>query len=254
MTVLAADGDATERLVKSQERVRDLGEVFTPASTVQDMLDLLPEDVWQVHPSATFLEPSCGDGNFLIAILDRKLEAISRAYAAGELPAGPGQPAAQFHALEALSSIYGVDISSDNVIGGTPGHEIGARSRLTRQLQQWHEELFGKRLAPRSLVLRSAQWVIENGVQVGNMLPELPDGRPSGRDDLPIKVYSWFPADLSVVVHETTLGAVLAEEQAETSGVMSLFGPPEPTLLWQGKAERLHEAAASTQVKERGSK
>lgn len=52
-----------ERLVKSQERVRDLGEVFTPLATVQGMLDLLPEEIWAPHPSPTFLEPACGDGD-----------------------------------------------------------------------------------------------------------------------------------------------------------------------------------------------
>ena len=56
----------TERLVKSTDRVRDLGEVFTPTATVQAMLDLLPPDMWGVHPSPTFLEPACGDGNFLV--------------------------------------------------------------------------------------------------------------------------------------------------------------------------------------------
>ena len=77
-----------ERLVKSTERVRDLGEVFTPAATVEDMLDMLPVGMWAVHPSPTFLEPSCGDGNFLIAILTRKLDAVAEAYGRGTLPAG----------------------------------------------------------------------------------------------------------------------------------------------------------------------
>ena len=51
----------SERLVKSETRVRDLGEVFTPSAVVQDMLDLLPLEIWAAHPSPTFLEPSCGD-------------------------------------------------------------------------------------------------------------------------------------------------------------------------------------------------
>ena len=109
-----------ERLVKSDERVRDLGEVFTHNATVQEMLDLLPAKMWAVHPSPTFLEPSCGDGNFLVAILDRKLSRIAKDFAKGKLPAGEGADAAQFHALEALASIYAVDISEDNIIGGTP--------------------------------------------------------------------------------------------------------------------------------------
>jgi len=233
--------DRSERLVKSQERVRDLAEVFTPAETVQNMLNLLPDDTWQVHPSATFLEPSCGDGNFLVAILDRKLEAVARGHAAGQLPAGTTATAAQFHALEALSSIYAVDISHDNVVGGTPGHEVGARERLVQQLQRWHAETFGKRLAPRSLVLQSAAWVVEHNILIGNMLTKTADGEPTGRDELPLKVYSWQPKNQWVTVHETTLGAVMSETVSELTGEMVLFGPPEPTLLWSGKADRLHE-------------
>lgn len=93
---------AEERLVKSVERVRDLGEVFTPASTVKAMLDLLPASMWVPHPSPTFLEPSCGDGNFLVAILVRKLDAVATAHRAGGLPAGADTDALVFHALEAV--------------------------------------------------------------------------------------------------------------------------------------------------------
>ena len=120
MTDTPADG--VERLVKSTERVRDLGEVFTPAATVQAMLDLLPSDMWQPHPSPKFLEPACGDGNFLVAILGRKLESITIETDARELAAGDTDEAVIFHALEAVASIYAVDISVDNIIGGTPGH------------------------------------------------------------------------------------------------------------------------------------
>jgi hypothetical protein len=55
------DEESSETLVKSFERVRDLGEVFTPARIVTEMLDLLPIHTWGVHPSQTFLESSCGD-------------------------------------------------------------------------------------------------------------------------------------------------------------------------------------------------
>ena len=63
-----------------------------------------------------------------MAILDRKLKRVALEYAQGMLPAGDTPEAAQFHALEALASIYAVDISIDNVLGGTPGHEIGRAS------------------------------------------------------------------------------------------------------------------------------
>ena len=180
-------GDSTvERLVKSTERVRDLGEVFTPAGTVQAMLDLLPADMWQPHPSPTFLEPACGDGNFLVSILARKLSSITTAIGSCELPAGIADEAVIFHALEAVASIYAVDISVDNIIGGTPGHEIGARTRMLNVFNDWHQQQFGKRLTVRSVIAQTAQWIVDRNIQVGNMLATNADGTPSGRDRLPL--------------------------------------------------------------------
>jgi len=85
----------TEKLTKSKDRVKELGEVFTPAALVSAMLDKMPADSWL--PDKTWLEPSCGTGNFLVQILQRKLSA-------GHSP------------LEALSTIYGIDIMEDNVV------------------------------------------------------------------------------------------------------------------------------------------
>jgi ubiquinone/menaquinone biosynthesis C-methylase UbiE len=81
-------------LIKSKERVKDLGEVFTPPELVNEMLNKLPPDCWE--PEKTFLEPACGTGNFLVEILKRKLDA-------GHTP------------LQALSTIFAIDIMDDNV-------------------------------------------------------------------------------------------------------------------------------------------
>jgi hypothetical protein len=240
MTLVNADG--TERLVKSDERVRDLGEVFTPASTVQEMLDLLPDEMWDVHPSPTFLEPACGDGNFLVAIFDRKLERIAKGIADESLPAGATAEAAQFHALEALASIYAVDISVDNVVGGTPGHEVGARTRLLKMFIEWNATTISKRLTDRSLALRAAGWIVEHNIIVGNMLPVDGSGLPTGRDQLPIIEYEFDPFTHSVGLMKTTLGDVIGAEEAKNSSMLSLFGPAEPEVLWSGKAANLAEA------------
>ena len=88
--------------IKSRQRVKHLAEVFTADREVQAMLDLIPEHQYR-NPLSTWLEPACGNGNFLIAILQRKL-----AYR----PEGMG---ADIHALQALSSLYGIDIAPDNV-------------------------------------------------------------------------------------------------------------------------------------------
>lgn len=92
-----------EWLVKSKERVSKYGEVYTPEWLVKKMCDMLieenknGEDVFR--PSSTFLEPSCGNGNFLVEILDRKLEKCKD----------------HDEYLIALDSIYGIDILPDNV-------------------------------------------------------------------------------------------------------------------------------------------
>lgn len=203
------------------------------------MLDLLPEEIWAVHPSPTFLEPACGDGNFLVAILERKLDRLGRAR--GVLPAGASAEAMSFHALEALASIYAVDFSRDNVVGGTPGHEVGARDRLLGVLGGWLESELGTG-APDSLGMLAARWIVTRNVQVGNMLPSGLGITASGRDALPIHGYDWDPRTLTVSVTRTTLGAVLADSSAEATGIFSLFAPAEPAPVWSGPALSLHQA------------
>ncbi|MFG0333383.1 MAG: hypothetical protein ACF8TS_08490 [Maioricimonas sp. JB049] len=249
MTVLQASEH--ERLVKSDERVRDLGEVFTPSATVAAMLDLLPADVWNPHPASTFLEPACGDGNFLVAILDRKLEAAANALASRTLPAGQELSAYEFHALEALSSVYAVDISVENVVGGIPGHELGARDRLLQVFKDWHYEVTSSRLTVTRRIFKSARWIVARNVLVGNMLDTNADGTESGRDSLPLVEYTWHPETGQVAVAVTTFGRVLAAQKAEASGIMPLFADEGPTEVWVGTPYDLHRApviAPSTRV------
>ncbi|CDI59104.1 hypothetical protein WCV21_09460 [Lactobacillus helveticus] len=63
----------SEKIIKSADRVKNIGEVFTPKKTVDFMLDQ-PEVKAKVNSlTATFLEPSAGEGAFLVEILRRKL-------------------------------------------------------------------------------------------------------------------------------------------------------------------------------------
>lgn len=243
-----------ERIVKSTERVRDLGEVFTPKSVVADMLDLLPTAVWNPHPSATFLEPACGDGNFLVAILARKLRAISVALVDRGLLAGSGEAAAATYALEALASVYAVDISPDNVIGGTPGHEVGARDRLVGVFEGWWTESFGVRLPSRSPVVRSARWIVDRNVLVGNMLDSNADGTPTGRNLLPLVEYVWDADSRKVTVETTTLGNIMRRRAADWAEVVSLFEyiDERPPVRWSGPAVDLYRAPVDAQFKATG--
>lgn len=61
-----------EKLTKSRDRVKKHGEVYTPMWMCVKMCDALPPDAW-TDIGAKFLEPCCGNGNFLEEILRRKL-------------------------------------------------------------------------------------------------------------------------------------------------------------------------------------
>lgn len=80
---------------RDKSRVKSTGEVFTPTPLVQEVLDQLDTDLY-TDSEKTFLDPSCGDGQFLSEILIRKVES-----------------GIDFE--QALSTIYGVDLMPDNV-------------------------------------------------------------------------------------------------------------------------------------------
>ena len=60
--------------IKSKQRVTDHGEVFTSEREVNAMLDLVKQETDRID--SRFLEPACGTGNFLIAVLKRKLDVV----------------------------------------------------------------------------------------------------------------------------------------------------------------------------------
>ena len=76
-------------------RVKATGEVFTPTQLVREILEELPLEQF-TDVTKTFLDNSCGDGQFLGEVLIRKMEHGST-----------------FE--QALSTIYGVDLMQDNV-------------------------------------------------------------------------------------------------------------------------------------------
>ncbi len=94
------------KIIKSKDRVRERAEVFTQPREVNNILALTQATS---NPYWRFLEPACGNGNFLEAILRQRLERLK-------------QDRIEWHAknrefsvLKVLSTIYGVDIAEDNI-------------------------------------------------------------------------------------------------------------------------------------------
>lgn len=85
---------------KSKERVSKLGEVYTPAPIVDDMHALIgtkkvAPGIWS-DPTMIYLEPTCGNGQFVVAAVQKKIDSGLTPY-------------------EAVNTVFGMDIMQDNV-------------------------------------------------------------------------------------------------------------------------------------------
>ena len=89
--------------IKSRQRVAEHGEVFTNPREVNAMLDLVRDESYRLD--SRFLEPACGDGNFLAEILRRKLSLIENLKSQNDW---------EFQSLIAVSSCYGIELLLDN--------------------------------------------------------------------------------------------------------------------------------------------
>lgn len=94
-----------EQLVKSKQRVADHGEVFTSAHIVEAMLDLVKDESERID--SRFLEPACGEGNFLKQVLIRKLATVYAKYGRNEFER-------RHYALLGLMCVYGIELLEDN--------------------------------------------------------------------------------------------------------------------------------------------
>jgi len=111
---------------KTAERIKKHGEVYTPDLLVNQMLAKLPKEVWKKDKE--FLDPACGDGQFLIWVLILKIRR-------GQDP------------LKALSTIYGADIMKDSI--------RSCRARLLKLISLW-ETITPEHIAT---VLKNVVWI-----------------------------------------------------------------------------------------------
>ena len=137
--------------IKSKERVSQRGEVFTAEREVNAMLDLVANEC--LRPDSRFLEPACGDGNFLSAILKRKLSELRRKYKKSPRDY-------EKLSIVAIGSLYGVDIMNDNV--------EACRERL---FSIWNAEYTDQCKSDASDETReAAKFIIERNIINGNAL------------------------------------------------------------------------------------
>ena len=196
--------------VKSRERVREHGEVFTAEREVKAMCDLVKNETERID--STFLEPACGTGNFLVEILTRKLAVAKKGYARS------GEELA-FQSVRALMSLYGVDILSDNV--------VRCRERL---FETWRKESGVRDEATAA----TARFVLSKNILCGNTLSmKRVDG--TGRDlPEPIVFTEWkFPKGTLVKRRDFDLSVLV--RQNEEHGLFDYFNYAKETDATSGE-------------------
>ena len=92
--------------IRSKQRVIDHGEVFTSSKEVNAMLDLVSTEAERID--SRFLEPACGTGNFLIEVLERKMNSVFVNYKTSRVEC-------EKYLVIAVGSLYGIDLLPDNV-------------------------------------------------------------------------------------------------------------------------------------------
>ena len=143
------------RLIKSKERVQKHGEVFTPPWMVEKMLahEPIAAKVADIH--ATILEPSVGEGAFLVAILEKRLALLEH----NNSRFGRGRNWQQ-DALFAVATMYGIEYLEDNI--------ALARERLRRIFFAHYAKKFGRPLAPQSDLARSLALLLQLNIVQGD--------------------------------------------------------------------------------------
>lgn len=147
-----------EELIKSKERVQQHGEVFTPSWMVNLMLDIPGIKEATESIDATFLEPAAGDGNFLVALLGRKLAIVEKLYA-------HDLERCKLESLWALASIYGIEFLEDN--------HNRAQERMLASYSEWWLNVLGSPLVPHDDYYRSARFLIEKNIVRGDTLEQI---------------------------------------------------------------------------------
>lgn len=164
--------------IKSKQRVADHGEVMTDEREVNAMLDLVKQETERVD--SRFLEPACGDGNFLAEILRRKLEAAKRR----AIPPRRKKPLPmefEKQSVIAVTSVYGVDILMDNV--------LACRERLYDIWNQEYSAVCGKEVSEDCRA--AVRFILSKNVVCGNALSMKVVDADGNDTDEPVVFSEW---------------------------------------------------------------
>ena len=185
--------------VKTKKRVADHGEVFTAKREVKAMCDLVSGECLRID--SRFLEPACGDGNFLAEILERKLAVVKERYRRSAYDW-------ERNSLLALGSLYGVDILADNC-------QI-CRERLFKLWNKAYKAVCKKECNDDTR--RAAAFILERNIVCGNALSLCCVDDEQNDTHVPIVFSEWtFPQNNAFIHRKDYTFAELLDEQPKVT-------------------------------------
>jgi len=203
-----------ERLIKSSQRVKNHGEVFTPHRVVALMLD--QPEIKQALSSltTTFLEPAAGEGAFLTEILSRKLALASQLSDSIE--------AFEQKALIALTSLYGIELLVDNT-------ELLVMHMYRVFYQEYLRQISKYHASENKKVVKSALTILKANLVQGDALT----GKNKNGDDIVFSEWTLLPVKRGVQKvqrTEYTLEAIRTDGPS-LDGQPQVHGSEELTLF-----------------------
>lgn len=196
--------------VVSKARVSDHGEVYTAPREVNAMLDLVKTETERID--SRFLEPACGNGNFLAEILSRKLGIVEKRYSKSQLEY-------ERYAVLGVSSIYGIDILQDNV--------QACRQRLFGIFNENYTRHFGDKT--REGCRDAVRFILERNIIWGDALTLKTVGDKSGY----IVFSEWSPINGNLLKRrDFTFHALLRHEETRQALLFPDLKSPEQMPLF----------------------
>ncbi|MED0866758.1 N-6 DNA methylase [Bacillus safensis] len=165
-----------EKIIKSKLRVQKHGEVFTPKKTINKMLNIPEIKETCENLTATFLEPSAGEGAFLVEILKRKLKMVSEKH-------NNDLTSYESYSLFALTTLYGIELLEDNA-------QTCVMNMFQLYYDNYKEQVRHYNGTIKKKVLDSAKEIISSNIRQGNFLTR------KAVDGKPLVFSEWSPVNL----------------------------------------------------------
>ncbi len=147
-----------EKQIKSKKRVQQLAEIYTAKKEVNSITDLIKDLSEKID--SKFLEPSCGNGNFLCEILNRRLLRLKKTY--------KKKMDFEFFLIKATASLYGIDIDKDNI--------LETKNRMFKSIASYKNNINNEK------ILKILKKILDTNILAGDTLKENTDLFSPGND------------------------------------------------------------------------